>query len=76
MKNFVVFLVKTVVLFLVFWLLSKLTENSTTLSEMPNWTMWLILAAVAALFDYLVDVIIRKDSPLAGYTQYVIPNRA
>jgi phosphoglycerol transferase MdoB-like AlkP superfamily enzyme len=75
-SNFVVFLVKTAVLFVVFWLISRLTSESATASNLPDWASWLILAAVASAFDYIVDVIIKPKSSIAGYTQYHPLDRA
>lgn len=74
MKNLVTFLVKTLVLFLAFWLLSAVFTR--TEASLPNWAVWLILAAVASLFDYIVDALIKPGSKIAEYTRYTPKNLA
>lgn len=70
MSNFVVFLIKTAVMFLIFWLMLRFGSQSTALANSQPWVIALVLGAVTAFVDYIVDVLVPRGSKTGDYLQY------
>lgn len=69
-NNFVVFIVKVAILFIAFWVTESLMNAIPAAQNAEPWVKLLVSAAVAALVDYVVDVVVKPSSKASDYLAY------